>query len=274
MFVHDHDQQYTPKWYDNAMYKTFTANDYRNHWKLPADYSVEGFIVFGTFHPGPYDQLKGQLKQLGVDVRYVRTSDNPYFAPILEFVVNGKLYWFTIAYGGTMLSEWLHLACLFGSKMNIVVGSCGGLLAQADTPDIIVPTYAYADESATRMYEPDTENKHAASEALSRRLIERLDNAHTVWHGPTVTCQAMMAETWDDIQRWSGQGYYGVEMEAATVFAVSNHFKRQSAALLVIGDNLVQEKTVLDVNYESGAVTRQNVRGDLLKAALQELLGV
>lgn len=81
-----------------------------------------------------------------------------------------------------------------------------------------------------------------------------------------------MAETWEDIQRWSNEGYYGVEMEAATVFAVSNHFKRSAAALLVIGDNLVQEKTVLDVNYESGSITRQNVRGDMLRASLQEIL--
>lgn len=254
------------------MYKTFTADDYRNHWKLPADYAVDGFIVFGTFHPGPYDQLKGQLADLGLDVTYVKTSDNPYFAPILEFKVDGKLYWFTIAYGGAMLSEWTHLACLFGSKTNIVIGSCGGLLAEADTPEIIVPTYAYANESTTRMYDATTDNKHWASKELSQKLIKSLDAKHKVWHGPTVTCQAMMAETWDDIQKWSQDGYYGVEMEAATVFAVSNHFKTKAAALLVIGDNLVQEKTVLDVNYESGAETRLNVRGDMLKAALRELL--
>jgi purine-nucleoside phosphorylase len=254
------------------MYKSFTADDYRNHWKLPEDYAVHGFIIFGTFHPGPYDQLKDEIKKLGLKAEYMRTLNNPYFDPILEFVIDGKTYWFTIAYGGTMLSEWVHLACLFGSKTNIVIGSCGGLFAGADSPEIIVPTYAYADESATRMYEPGTDNKHNADAALSARLIDQLENKHKVWHGPTVTCQAMMAETWEDIQRWASEGYYGVEMEAATVFAVSNHFKCSAAALLVIGDNLVQEKTVLDVNYESGSVTRQNVRGDMLAAALQEIL--
>ena len=256
------------------MYKTFTAEDYRNHWKLPADYEVHGFIIFGTFHPGPYDQLKAELVKLGVEVEYKRTLDSPYFDPILEFTVNGKNYWFTIAYGGTMLSEWTHLACLFGSKANIVIGSCGGLFTEADSPEVIVPTFAYADESATRMYEPSVDNRHNSSEALNKQLIESLKGRHKVWHGPTVTCQAMMAETWEDIQKWSKEGYYGVEMEAATVFAVSNHFNRHSAALLVIGDNLAQEKTVLDVNYESGATTRQSVRGDMLNAALKEILGV
>lgn len=256
------------------MYKSFTADDYRNHWKLPADYEVHGFIIFGTFHPGPYDQLKAELVKLGVAAEYKRTLDSPYFDPILEFTIAGKNYWFTIAYGGTMLSEWTHLACLLGSKTNIVIGSCGGLFAEADSPDVIIPTFAYADESATRMYEPNADNRHDSTEELNRKLMKRLETNHKVWHGPTVTCQAMMAETWEDIQKWSEQGYYGVEMEAATVFAVSNHFHRKSAALLVIGDNLVHEKTVLDVNYESGSVTRQSVRGEMLNAALKEILAV
>ncbi len=254
------------------MYKSFTAQDYKNHHKVPSNYTVDAFIVFGTFHPGTYDQLKEELAKLGVAVDYDRVLTGPYFDPILEFVVHGKRYWFTVAYGGTMLSEWTHLACLFGSQANVVIGSCGGLHADADSPDIVVPTYAYADESATRMYEPYAQHKHMANKDLNERLIKQLFAKHKVWHGPTVTCQAMMAETWDDIQQWSNEGYYAVEMEAATVFAVSNHFKVPSAALLVIGDNLVQEKTVLDVNYESGSIVRQNVRRYMLTTALKDIL--
>ncbi len=256
------------------MYKSFTAKDYRNHWKLPDDYKVHGFIIFGTFRPYPYKHLKAEIEKLGVGVEYKKTLVSSYFDPILEFVVNGKLYWFTIAYGGTMLSEWTHLACLFGSEVNIVIGSCGGLLAEAESPEIIVPTFAYADESATRMYEPSSDNRHSSTETLNKQLIKSLEDKHKVWHGPTITCQAMMAETWEDIQKWSAEGYYGVEMEAATVFAVSNHFNRKSAALLVIGDNLVKEKTVLDENYKSGTTMRQNVRGDMLNAALTQILGL
>jgi hypothetical protein len=254
------------------MYKSFTATDYRKHHKLPEDYTVDGFIIFGTFHPGPYDQLKEELAKLNVEVDYSRTLEGPYFEPILEFAVNSKRYWFTVAYGGTMLSEWTHLACLFGSRINIVIGSCGGLLADADSPNVVVPTYAYADESTTRMYEPEANHHHMADENLSQKLIKVLEQEHKVWHGPTITCQALMAETWEDIQQWSKDGYYAVEMEAATVFAVSNNFKVPSAALLVIGDNLVQEKTVLDVNYEAGGDIRQNVRRFMLGTVLQEIL--
>jgi purine-nucleoside phosphorylase len=122
------------------------------------------------------------------------------------------------------------------------------------------------------MYQPNVDNKHNSNEDLDQRLIKRLSTKHKVWHGPTVTCQAMTAETREDIHRWSAEGYFGVEMEAATIFAVSNHFKIDSAALLVIADNLVKEKTVLDVNYEGGSETRREVRRDMLNAALTEIL--
>lgn len=258
-------------WNSKHVYKSFTAADYRKHHKLPDDYTVHGFIIFGTFHPGPYTQLKEELTKLNIQVDYSRVLDGPYFEPILEFTVNNKRYWFAVAYGGTMLSEWTHLACLFGSRVNVVIGSCGGLLPDAESLDIVVPTYAYADESATRMYEPEANHQHKADVNLNKHLISKLGQNHKVWHGPTITCQAMMAETWEDIQGWSNEGYYAVEMEAATVLAVSNHFRVPSTALLVISDNAILEKTVLDENYEAGGDTRQDVRRSMLSTLLQEI---
>jgi purine-nucleoside phosphorylase len=239
---------------------------------LPPDYIVDGFIIFGTFHPGPYDDLRHTLNMLSVTVDYTRILDGPYFEPILEFTFNSKRYWSTIAYGGALLSEWTHLACLFGSQNNIVIGNCGGLLKGARSHDVIIPTFAFGNESTTRMYEPNETHHHNSSEVLSQHLADRVGTKHKVWRGPTVTCQAMMAETWEDIQKWSKDGFYGVEMEAATVFAVSNHFQRRSAAMLVISDNLVEEKTVLDEKYADGHETRLGVRNELLYAALEELL--
>lgn len=124
------------------------------------------------------------------------------------------------------------------------------------------------------MYEPTANHQHMADAELSGRLVQKLELEHKVWHGPTITCQAMMAETWEDIQQWSLEGYYAVEMEAATVFAVSNNFKVSSTALLFIGDNLVQEKTVLDVNYELSRDAGLNVRRFMLITLLKEIFEV
>jgi purine-nucleoside phosphorylase len=259
------------------MYKTYSADDYRKHFGFTPDYTVHGLIVFGTFNKNQYQELKNCIKELGLEAKFApvaRMKENyrDFFEPILEFTLNGKIYWFTIAYGGTLLSEWVHLACLWGSQTNIVVGDCGGLLREANAHDIVVPTFAYANESATRMYEPEANCRHYADEQISRQLMKRLEDKHKIWNGPTVTCQAMLAETREDIERWSSEGYYGVEMESATVFAVSNHFKRKTAAVLGITDNLIQEKTNHDINFEASGDYRQHVRREQLMVALQELL--
>lgn len=253
------------------MYKKFTADDYRKHINLPSDYSVEGFIIFGTFKKYPYEMLKDSLLRLGHKAEFSHI-EHEFLNPILEFKVNGKNYWFVIAYGGALLSEYLHLACLFGSKKNILLGSCGGLKKGATSREMLVPTWSYADESSAKAYQPDRKNKYEANEELSSRLATKLEQKHKVHRGPTVTYQAMMAETWEDVLSWAEQGYFGVEMEAATVFATSNHFKVPAAAILRIGDNLIENETVMDINYEKDRDLRRKATEDTFDVALEEIL--
>src|SRR3989338_5609810 len=173
------------------MYKKFTADDYRKHINLPSDYSVEGFIVFGTFKKYPYEILKDSLLRLGHKAAFSHI-EHEFLNPILEFKIDGEVYWFAIAYGGALLSEYLHLACLFGSKKNILLGSCGGLKKGASSREIIVPTWSYAEESSAKAYQPEANNKYESNADLSARLTEKLEQNYRVYRGPTVTYQAMM----------------------------------------------------------------------------------
>lgn len=252
------------------MYKKFTADDYKKHINLPPDYSVEGFIVFGTFKKYPYEMLKDSLLRLGHKAEFSHI-EHEFLNPILEFKVNGKNYWFVIAYGGALLSEYLHLACLFGSKKNILLGSCGGLKKGATSREMLIPTWSYAEESSARAYQPDRKNKYEANEELSSQLATKLGQKHKVHRGPTVTYQAMMAETWEDVLSWAEQGYFGVEMEAATIFATSNHFGVPAAAILRIGDNLIENETVMDINYEKDRDLRRKATEDTFDVALEEI---
>lgn len=253
------------------MYKKFTAEDYKKHINLPADYSVDGFIVFGTFKKYPYEMLKDSLLRLGYKAEF-SNIEHEFLNPILEFKVNGKNYWFVIAYGGALLSEYLHLACLFGSKKNILLGNCGGLKKGASNREMLIPTWSYADESSAKAYQPDRNNKYESNEDLSSQLAAKLEQKYKVHRGPTVTYQAMMAETWEDVLSWAEQGYFGVEMEAATVFATSNHFKVPVAAILRIGDNLIENETVMDINYEKDRDLRRKATEDTFDVAVEELI--
>lgn len=237
------------------MYKHFTADDYRKNLGLTKNYRVDGFIVCGSSKKHPYDFIKESFTKANKNVKFGSFNDD-FLGPITEINAGKKRFWFVVAYGGTVLSEWLHLACIFGSKVNIVLGTCGGLKRGLSSRDVIVPTYSFGNESTTRAYNPGT-NKHMADKKLSNTLVRELRKEATVSQGPVYTFEAMLAETEDDIKRWSRQGYYGVEMESATVFAISKHFGVPAAGALMIADNLIEGETILDINFEEGRQLRR-----------------
>lgn len=253
------------------MYKTFTAADYQRHMKLSENYTIDGFMIYGTFRTYPYEQFEDSLKRLGVDYKKSKL-EHDFFNSVVEFEIGTKKYWLAVAYGGALLSEYLHLACLFGSKKNVLLGSCGGLKKGASSLELIVPDWSYADESSAKAYQPEANGRYEADKQLSDKLAAVMSEKYTVHRGATVTYQAMMAETWEDVQNWSQQGFIGVEMEAATVFAASKHFGVPAAAILRIGDNLIEEETVMDLNYENTRDMRRQVSQDAFDVIVAELL--
>jgi len=253
------------------MYKQLTADDYRKHFKLSTDYAVDAFVVYGTYKKHPFEQFEDSVKRSGH--KYTKNKlEHDFFDSLMEFNVDGKRVWVAIAYGGALLSEYMHLACLFGSKVNLLIGSCGGLKKGAHDLELVVPEWSFANESSASAYQPNGDNKYSSDQHLSGMLTQRLSQRYVVHRGATVTFQAMLAETWEDITSWSEQGFVAVEMEAATVFAVSNHFQIPSAAILMIGDNLIEEKTVVDINYEDARYERRAVAQFAFEVSLEAIL--
>jgi purine-nucleoside phosphorylase len=254
------------------MYKTFTAEEYKKHLELPEDYRVDGMLCYGTWDKVKHVQIfKEAIEQSGKQFDYGTLPS--FLGKMLEFNIEGKHYWFDVSYGGALLSEFLHLACLFGSRKNILLGTCGGLATEIGSLDLIIPTYSWGNESATRMYNPAaTDNKHYADPSLSESIKNGLGSEFKIWEGGTTTCQAMMAETLQDVQNWSKEGFLGVEMEAATVFAVSKHFNVPSAALLIVGDNLIQGETVGSESYNANKPQKEKIKREQFRVALNELL--
>jgi purine-nucleoside phosphorylase len=253
------------------MYKQFTAEDHKKYLGLMPDYKVDGFMVYGTYQNYPFEQIKDSLKRLGYSYD-INELQHGFLSQIREIKVSGKVLWLAVAYGGALLSEYMHLACLFGSNKNILLGSCGGLKKGASSLELIVPDWSYADESSAKAYQPEANNKYEADAELSNAITEKLEKKYKVHRGKTITYQAMLAETWEDVEQWSTEGYAGVEMEAATVFSVSKHFGVPAAAILRIGDNLIEEQTVMDINYENNEDLRRQVSQDAFDIIVEELL--
>ena len=254
------------------MYKSFTAEEYRGHFSLPSGYTVDGFISYGGWmEEKQRSEMEAVLKENNIS--YTSKTLDGFLSHVLEIKINNKNYWFVVMYGGTMLSEYVHLASLFGSKKNMHLGSCGGLSNIVDSLDLIIPTWTYGNESITRIYDQEAKDfKHFPDEELSLKLEKNINQKFIIRKGPTVTNQAMLGESLEDVLSWSSDGYYGVEMEISTVFSVSKHFNVPCTALVYVSDNLIKGQTVGDESHINQKDKRVEVRMEVLRVGLFTLL--
>jgi len=260
------------------MYRSFTAADYRKHFGLPTDYSIDGILCAGSIYSHEENgQLKAGLKAINRpytlhQIAVTGKNNQDFLRFIKELHIGNKKLWYFCIYGGALLSEYLHFGYLFGAKKTILVGMCGGLNQQANVGDIIIPDKAHSDGSTAHMYDREHQELQPSDKSLSAEL-EKVCQAHglNVHRGKTMTCQAMIAETWEDVQTWSKAGYLGVEMEAATVFAVSSHFEKP-AAILSVADNLIKQETNLHEKYHAAEEHRLEVKQAQYQIAIKILL--
>ena len=256
------------------MYKHLTKEGLQKILGVPSDYRVDAFVVTGT-HPKQkeYPHFFEALQKLGVDYEEEKIT-TPFFSEIKSLRIGQKRIWFDVAYGTAYLSEITHMASMFGSQANILLGTCGGLQGTLNTGDTVLPESSYGDESSTRMYGQENFEHVFASDAKLRSAIKDLISHRSVIHeGRVLSVQAMLAETQDDVRDWNAQGYVGVDMESATIFAVSNHFKVPCAALLYVADNLVKNELVMDPAYEALRAQRTAIRKENYEIALKVCLG-
>lgn len=254
------------------MYRNISADQYRNHLGFPINYKVDAMLCYGTlYEQRVLSQLSETIQDLGLEAE-INEMPHEFLRFAKEIRIGNQNIWFAIGYGGAWLSEYLHWACLFGSKKNILLGSCGGLRSGIKQGDFIIPDSSFSEESSARMYNRES-NVHYSDKELSDKIAKNLEYENTkIWRGPMVTCQAMIGETLDDIKKWSAEGFFGVEMEASTVFAVSKHFNVPSAASLYVGDNLIEEHNNMSEEYAAEADIRKQNQVKQIKMALSELI--
>lgn len=255
------------------MYKSFSPDEYKKHFNLPPDYCVAAFLSYGAWDEEKhFKKLFGALDDLGI--KYISKKLEGFLGHIYEVRVENKIFWLSVVYGGALLSEYIHLACIFGSKKNIHLGSCGGLDPDMESLDLIIPSYSYGDDSVSRTYAPEIKDaKHFSDLDLSKCLFNNLKMKERVFQGSVITCQAMLGETLEDVKSWSKSGYQGVEMETSTVFAVSNHFKIPGAALLYVSDNLIKGQTIHSEDHIKQKIIRDRVKDNICQIALLTLIG-
>jgi purine-nucleoside phosphorylase len=254
------------------MYRNISPEEYKKYLNLSPDYKVDGLIISGTWNIAKEILiLKKSLDDFDNNFDLRKFENNDFLNNGYELRINNKIIWFFVVYGSALASEYVHLSCIFGSKKNILIGSCGGLKKGANSGDILLPTKSKSDGSSCNMYDRTNGKYQFSDEKLRTRLKGQLEKQYSIHEGPTMTCQAMMAETEDDVIDWSRQGYCGVEMESSTVFAVSNHFNVPAAAVLRIADNLVVNETVHSESFQNNKNERIKITQKIYNVSVREL---
>jgi purine-nucleoside phosphorylase len=256
------------------LYSSLSIEAFRKAAGLPEDYTVDGLLISGTWDLYADTKhtplVKEALQRIDPNYSIVKLEPLP-LGHGYEIKSSGKTYWYVPVMGAAVTSQYAHLASLLGSKKNLLIGTVGGLKRGIQPGDFIIPTYSKGNENAL-MYERErTDLFFPSHEDLSESLNTRLEGK-AVYRGITNTCEVMFAETMEDVEEWSYEGYLGVEMEAALMFALSNSFGIPSAALLYVADNLVEEIAMHTDEYESSRNIRDNARKVQYEQALRELL--
>lgn len=247
------------------MYKAIASSDFKKLLWVGEDYKVDKCIIYGTRN---WEKTIALLQEvLPQDI--VLQQFTWFFSQVWHFQYNWQEIWFAVCYGSSYTSEICHVASMLWSKENIAMGSCGGLQKHIESNTVIIPTYSHCPESSAQIYEFKKDNKYFPSEESSTMLKDKLEAlGEKVHREPTTTCQAMLGETRDHILWRSKHGFGGVEMEAGTVFAVSNHFGVKTTALLQVADNLIQKETVFSESYNERRAHAQELRKKMIAVAI------
>jgi purine-nucleoside phosphorylase len=252
------------------MYRELTASDLKNFLNVTQEYRVDALLTYGVYSKEKALKVfEKTLGELGIPCVY-EPIKGAFFDGIKSINTPFGRLWFETIYGCAYASEIIHIASMLGAKGIIHLGSFGALRADIKTGDIIVPDNAYGDESVTRMYaRKKTKPFFSANPQLAKELSENLGLDRN--NDSVVSIQAMLAETREDVNKWSQHGYVGVEMECAALFSVADHFNVPAAAAIYAADNLIQNVLVTDEIYDETSENREAAKRRLFLAALKTL---
>lgn len=136
---------------------------------------------------------------------------------------------------------------MLGAKYIVRLGTAGALIPELDIGDYVIASGAACIHNGNSLgqYAPGYCLPAAPSPYLTRLLIEKAKNKNAKFIvGPVFSSDSFYAENPEFAKYWSERGIVAVEMECASLFALSWMRRFHSGAFLIISDSLVKDKDV------------------------------
>jgi uridine phosphorylase len=124
-----------------------------------------------------------------------------------------------------------------GAKRVVFFGWTGGLQKDLSPGDIILPDEAISEEGTSRHY--SDEHRSRPSFKLLQDLKKSLETERIAYRqGSIWTTDAPYRETIHKVKSFQAQGILGVEMEVSALFTVGAFRGIETAAVLIVSDDL------------------------------------
>ena len=172
------------------------------------------------------------------------------------------------AYGPTMAADVAHVFAALGGRLLIQTGSFGGLRPGQALGDLLLPTQAAREDGVSGLFLSNGQPATASPELLTWAVAECRQRGIPAHSGPMVTTRSLAAETPADITRWHAAGYYGVDLETATTFAVAQTHGLRRLALLRLVDNLIDGDHLLVPRDADQQALNERRREEIMALAL------
>jgi len=171
------------------------------------------------------------------DAVQISELNGGYPIPIYKIQYKGKsLAAYQTIIGGAGSAGLLEEVIAKGGKKFIFFGSCGTLDKELPAGHLIVPVAAYRDEGTSYHYAPAGDYIEIETAERVSAILSELNFPHV--KGKTWTTDAVYRETKQNMETRKRDGCITVEMECASIMAVSQYRKVQLYQYIYTEDNL------------------------------------
>ena len=232
-------------------YYSVTKDMWQDFLKIVDEDIPERLIIEGHIH---WPRL---IEQRGLALQAVREGWMPN---LVLGEHGGRLVGYGVCFGGPIASQFAHIYCKMGTEKIIQIGICGALRTDIELGDIIVSEGVLSLDGSARQYGLSDDGVEF-DPALRDRAVEMLEGSGRVVHvGRTVSYYDILLERMEDLEDLSERGYIGVEMEAAAVGAVANHFGTPALSVQTVSDNSLSGK---DLFYDQTDEEKEGIRSGM-----------
>lgn len=171
------------------------------------------------------------------EVGYISTANCERNVYILKYKEQ-EITFFMAGVSGPWISADMEELHAQGVEKFVIFGNCGVLKSDIDDCSIVIPNKAYREDGTSYHYVENSEtiilNKKYVEEFIS--ILKKYEFEYTI--GATWTTDAFYRETKDKIDYFKSIGVVTVEMEGATIAAVSERLGVDAFTFYYAGDNL------------------------------------